>query len=704
MADAAAAAPVLGTSDPNAIPPDIAAVAPTGTPAAIPATVAAPAAGSDMPTPMGTTPGTELPATTDPEVAAGAVHQNWLSRILDTVGTILGGDKTIVATKHPDGTVSVEHNPSTTGEKWGRIAQAALGGAARGMAAGQGPGGAGKAFAAGAEAGLSSQQQALDQANKNAAALNAQQLAKANHALLDLSIARNQYENQEMPVEFRQKTALNSLAIADTLHKMGGTMIHHSQNAQDAAVFGNSNPLAVQGHVNGELMPIPNADGSIDYWQIPADAANQIVKDDVTYTEQNLDPHNLGKLVEKTVTIPGGTKTGGQVTLTLKGVTAQNNKNVGTAWTAQTAAQTAGNKEETNPLALQVQINQTTDPVKRQQLQAALDADQTRRETIARESRPVTAPLYSPTGGGQATTTPSGAPVVGTQWGGGDPNSAFERVSRMLQTGDMALSQVKAIRGKGNPTQQDYIGRADQLDREAGGTGLSPATQEARYKARTQTTEAYTGSGAAAQRIQGFSTLLEHLGDMSDNADELRRTNSPYLNRPINDLDRSIAGGTRVGPAELRTSAPAHEFANVLSNNRALNNDEKSAAAQSLNVNMTPAQLQANGKQMARTAIERLAPIMQAHREATNGAESPTQLTPRAIQTLRNMGLYDYAMRELHGTPTANTQANPPANNAPAANAAPTKNVVPAGATPGRDPATGKVIGYRTPDGTVVRF
>ena len=70
----------------------------------------------------------------DAEIAAGAVHQNWLSRILDTVGTILGGDKTIVATKHPDGTVSVEHNQSTTGEKWGRIAQAALGGAARGMA------------------------------------------------------------------------------------------------------------------------------------------------------------------------------------------------------------------------------------------------------------------------------------------------------------------------------------------------------------------------------------------------------------------------------------------------------------------------------------------------------------------------------------------------------------------------------------------
>jgi hypothetical protein len=165
MADTDAAS-VLGTPTPSGIPADIAALPPTGDSSGIPATLAAPAAGTDMPTPMGSMPGSEVPATPDPEVAAGAVHQNWLSHILDTVGTILGGDKTIVATKHPDGSVSVEHNPSTTGEKWGRIAQAALGGAARGMAAGQGPGGAGKAFGAGAEADSRCQRSSLQQPTK----------------------------------------------------------------------------------------------------------------------------------------------------------------------------------------------------------------------------------------------------------------------------------------------------------------------------------------------------------------------------------------------------------------------------------------------------------------------------------------------------------------------------------------------------------
>ena len=141
----------------------------------------------------------------DAEIAAGAVHQNWLSRILDTVGTILGGDKTIVATKHPDGTVSVEHNPSTTGEKWGRIAQAALGGAARGMAVGQGPGGAGRAVAAGTLAGLAQPQQNLQQANQEAASMNAQQLAAANHALLDQQRIAQVWENTVRPQEYARQ-------------------------------------------------------------------------------------------------------------------------------------------------------------------------------------------------------------------------------------------------------------------------------------------------------------------------------------------------------------------------------------------------------------------------------------------------------------------------------------------------------------------
>ena len=219
MADTPADA--LGTPDPSGIPPNLAAPPPTGTPTAIPASVAAPAAGTDMPTPMGSIAPSDVPP--DPEVATAAVHQNWLSHILDTVGTILGGDKTIVATKHPDGSVSVEHNPSTTGEKWGRIAQAALGGAARGMAVGQGPGGAGRAFATGGLAGLQMPAQQLAAANEEAKNMNAQQLAAANMALTHQGYLSNAELMRERQIKFTQEQADRYNAILKSTRDSPGS-------------------------------------------------------------------------------------------------------------------------------------------------------------------------------------------------------------------------------------------------------------------------------------------------------------------------------------------------------------------------------------------------------------------------------------------------------------------------------------------------
>jgi hypothetical protein len=197
----------------------------------------------------------------DAEIAAGAVHQNWLARILDSVGTILGGDKTIVATKHPDGSVSVEHNPSTTGEKWGRIAQAALGGAARGMAVGQGPGGAGKAFAAGGLAGLQAPQQALDAANKEAASMNAQQLATANIALTHQKLVGQMLDDRAAGLTLGSTEASLLQQTADAIAK--------GPNTKDLGTFTdmpgimkalNSNPDAMAGLTNQALKVIPTAD------------------------------------------------------------------------------------------------------------------------------------------------------------------------------------------------------------------------------------------------------------------------------------------------------------------------------------------------------------------------------------------------------------------------------------------------------------
>lgn len=526
MADPNDPTNALGTPDPSAIPPNLAAVPPTGDPTGIPGTLAAPAAGSDMPTPMGTTPGTEVPASTgDPEVDAGSVHQNWLSHILDTVGTILGGDKTIVATKHPDGSISVEHNPSTTGEKWGRVAQAALGGAARGMGVGQGPGGAGRAFAAGGLAGLQAPSQNLAAANAEAASMSAQQIANANHVLLDQAIIKAQYDNQEQPIEFRQKTALNSVSMAKTLEDMHATMVHHSNNFADLTAFGNANPLVMQGHGNGETIPVPQADGSFDIWQIPADEANQLVMTDVPYTSQDLDPQHNGKLIETPHVINGGTQSKSQILLTLKGVTDQNNKNIETSWTAQNAA----NKEGTNPLALQVQLEHTTDPAERARLQAALDADQQRRETIARMSRPVT---------NIATPGIGATPDGGTAYQPGR-NPVLDDTAEGLASGRYLQSTLPKRTGKGQPTPQEQNYAANIISQQKYGLPYNPTIidQENSF-AKAPKTQAY---------LEGIDRMTGAHGDPGQLNQLLSLAQAAGIggNAPLNDIKQAVR--TRLG-------------------------------------------------------------------------------------------------------------------------------------------------------------
>lgn len=610
------------------------------------------------PSPMDTTP-----ASQDPEVAAGHAHQSWLGHILDVVGSILGGDQTIHVTKAPDGTMTVTHDPSTSGEKWARVAQAAMLGGAQGLAHGQGPGGMANAIAAGTMTGAALPQQQLTAANAEATAANKQMMTKAQHALLDQQIATQQLQNKELPLEYQRQKQTFALEQIGRLRDMGALHVANTKNPQEMAQFGNSDPLSMAAHTGASddvMQPVAMPDGSVDWWRIPADRAKQLTTDRATWDEMVHDPKDYGNIITKTHVVDPGTETYGARALREKGAAATNEK-------VQTDA-------------ANYRVNQ--------QKATNEGIPKTGAEAIVRSNLPGTpAPLAAAyaRSAQQIGQQEINKAVAGRQATAGTPEQ-YQALAADLNAGNVDISQIR--------TRKDWpqmYAAARQYAIDNGLPAFDPATASAKYKARVQTIGKYTGAGDAATKIQGFSTLLEHLGDMSDNADELRRTNSPYLNRPINSLDRDIAGGTQVGPAELRTSAPAHEFANVLSNNRALNNQEKEEAAKTLNVNMTPAQLQGNGKQMARTAIERLAPVFQAYREATNGQESPTQLTPRAITTLRNMGLYDFAMQEMHGQAPATA---PPTGNTDQAARQPTPQVPP-GAVIGRDKTTGKPVGYQ---------
>src|SRR5258707_3074294 len=73
------------------------------------------------------------PSPSDIENHAAAVHHSRLASALNAVGDILGGNQTLRMIKNADGSVDLQQVDSTPGEKWGRIAKAALSGAATGF-------------------------------------------------------------------------------------------------------------------------------------------------------------------------------------------------------------------------------------------------------------------------------------------------------------------------------------------------------------------------------------------------------------------------------------------------------------------------------------------------------------------------------------------------------------------------------------------
>jgi hypothetical protein len=523
---------------------------------------------------------------------------------LSKISSAITGDETWTVTKAADGTTTATKAPITNKERWGQIAAVAIGGALKGLAAGQGPGGAAKALGAGGEFGMQVPQQQQKNAQEQADQGNKQLMFSANKALLQQKIAMNVFALNQMDANLtKEQVDRANENEAWLLSNPNNQKVADFKTEADAMQYEKTHPELLKLHTGSgyHTEMTQGADGKPQISLYTVDQGWLDRKNDQDVTYKRLEPGDTLDAPMKLVphTVKAGSDT---------------NRNISIAQEAETKR--IGD--------YQIAIGKLKDTQTKTASETALHKDE------GAKARAETAESYAKTKQIQQQM----------DVGPGGPNAGL---GQDIYRGRADISQLR--------TRKDWpiiYAAARQYGIDNGLPPLNIEKATAKFNAYKKTQDAYTGNGEAATKIQGFSTLLGHLGDVVDNANELQRTNSPWLNRPINELDKEVAGGTQVGPAEIRTLAPAKEFGNVLANNRALNNDEKEDAKKSLNVNLTPAQQRLNAKQMAHTAIDRLAPVFQAYREASDGDESPTQLTPRAIQTLKSVGLYDYAMQQLH--------------------------------------------------------
>lgn len=198
-------------------------------------------------------------------------HLSWMHRALDRVGTLLGGDTTYKITKGADGSETIEQQPSTTGEKWGRIAAAAIAGAGAGLAHAQGPGGLARAAGAGIETGAGLPQQAQQMRQQQVDFANKQMLSHANylHTKQETYMlgAQGKLLDMKYSEEMQKMVDQHLAALTDDPNaKVVATGIDPRDTTSLTELSKKIPNLAklIAGNGNQEIVAVPAADGKFD--------------------------------------------------------------------------------------------------------------------------------------------------------------------------------------------------------------------------------------------------------------------------------------------------------------------------------------------------------------------------------------------------------------------------------------------------------
>jgi hypothetical protein len=554
------------------------------------------------------------PASPAGQLQAAAVHHSRLSSILDSVGNLLGGSTTIHATKHPDGSVEITHDPSTNAEKWGRVASAALTGLAKGFTVSQGPGGAGRAAGAGFEAGAAMPQQRQQQAQQQVDEANTEMMNKANHALLDQKIVAGTWDAAHRGIEWNEKQANYAMDMRDRLDNSGAKLIAADvRDPQTMASYGMANPDAMAAHVGSDgsvLQPIPNGQGGIDFYHIPPDVAKQRVTEDSPFVRTIVDPHDSTKTIDIPDVTPANTATHGDLALRDKGLIAANGAANQTAFENRMKQQKADQEAAEGPVTLA-------------------------------QKRAETARAYAEAGKAKAETEALG--------GGGD---AIKQNAAMMVEGLSAPSQMS----KRAKEYNQLLPAANAYSLAKYGVPFDAEVSEGRYKARTAVQKDFA-SGKEADQIQSFNTFLGHAENLSNSVNALRNTNSPLINTQYNVL-RNMTGDPAVKAILPQIEAVRKEYQNFLSNNLALHNADINEGSQMIDEKASPAQMQAAIKSFTHTALTRVGTLNDRYRR-TMGTDVPNLLNDGSIRAIGHFGLQPYAAQVL--APPAQPGAAPAA-------------------------------------------
>ena len=442
-------------------------------------------------------------------------HMGILGTVLDRVGTLLGGDETLQVRKDPQGNVTITREPSTMGEKWGRIAMAALGGATHGLAVGQGPGGVARAAAAGYDTGVQQQQQRQQEAEAQATAEQRRLQFNANNALLNQRVLMG---------TMAARQAGYSATAADTA----------AANANEEFLASNPNNIrldeitdisqlpelkrrfadVIQQHAQGQIHTLTSygSDGRPHITAYLVDRAwqNQKNADPVTVYEMKPgdNPGDPPKRVAKT--IAPGSQSNGDIELFQQ---AQDEKFM----RAMTDFQKNQNRQA---------VDQST--IQRNQAEATLATERAAHPERFRAAG---------RGGGEGAPSPVGAAATPQETGqflaGLNPSDA----ATVRAIGEARMAPPNRFTKEGR--------RLMDLVNEA-----YPQYDSTQYPVYRRTREAFA-TGQEGRGLNFIGTARNHLARMEGNIDALHNVSVPFVGSLMNAARNRLTAGTNVALARF---------------------------------------------------------------------------------------------------------------------------------------------------------
>ncbi len=202
-----------------------------------------------------------------------------------------------------------------------------------------------------------------------------------------------------------------------------------------------------------------------------------------------------------------------------------------------------------------------------------------------------------------------------------------------VATGDADVSKTFPTRTTAKSGQMDA----------AKATGLvkllNPEWNTQYYKAVQEATDDMV-KGPDHKALLSFNQFLSHADDARQGSIALARTNSPWLNRPINEIRNKGLGDPAVNKLLTDIMAARTEWNTFIHANHVPTKEDTDAGRVLLDDSSNPAQIMGVFGEMGKQAVGRLDPINEGYKTVTH-RDWPNLITPEGRKAAMNLGLGD---------------------------------------------------------------